>query len=133
MYGVPFSWSTVAAQASTSRSRRFSVSTLRCCALLCAAWRWWRCAHLPPASTGLTSTIGVPSTTSSSFTRTGSPSTAAMRTRCRPIGFGRSGDRVLNRQPPTPLEGAAASVFGWPVSDGLADLPVVAEGIFDAA
>ena len=53
-------------------------------------------AYLPPASTGLTSTMGVPSKASSLRTSTRSPSITAMRTRCSPIGFGLSWDRVLN-------------------------------------
>jgi hypothetical protein len=68
-----------------------------------------RQGHLPSAgSTGLTSTIGVPSSASRLWTRTLKPSIATIRTRCRPIGFGLSGDRVLK----TPVSGLLGSLRG---------------------
>ena len=59
-------------------------------------------------STGLTSMIGVPSKASSCPTVIRSPSTASTRTRCSPIGFGRSGERVVN----TPSCGRVRSLRG---------------------
>ena len=63
-------------------------------------------------STGLTSRTGVPSTASRPSTRTRVPSVPTIRTVCRPIGLGRSGERVLN----TPSTGAVSSLRGWVVS-----------------
>ena len=59
-------------------------------------------------STGLMSTTGVPSSASRGRTCTRVPSTASTSTWCRPIGLGRSADRVLN----TPRCGLAASSRG---------------------
>ena len=47
-------------------------------------------------STGFTSMMGVPFRASRCRTCSRRPSTAVMTTSCRPIGFGRSEDRVLN-------------------------------------
>jgi hypothetical protein len=58
--------------------------------------------------TGLTSRIGVPSIASRFATRTRLPSTARTRTRCSPIGLGRSGERVLK----TPCSGRDGSLRG---------------------
>ena len=62
-----------------------------------------------PRSTGLTSTTGVPSIASSGRTRIRRSSTSTTSTRCRPIGFGRSGERVLK----TPRSGTLGSSRGW--------------------
>ena len=53
--------------------------------------------------------MGVPSRASRSRSRIRRPSTASTSTVCRPIGFGRSAERVLN----TPRSGLAASSRGW--------------------
>jgi two-component system OmpR family response regulator len=58
--------------------------------------------------TGLMSMTGVLSSASSGPARIRSPWTAAMRTRCSPMGLGRSGERVLN----TPAGGRAGSSRG---------------------
>ena len=50
----------------------------------------------PERRTGFTSRTGVPSMASSGPTWTRRPSTARISTRCSPIGFGRSAERVLN-------------------------------------
>ena len=58
--------------------------------------------------TGLTSTIGVPSSASRFRTSTLMPSIAEISTLCNPTGFGRSAERVLN----TPRSGFAGSSRG---------------------
>ena len=70
----------------------------------------WRASDRPRhrARIGLTSSTGVPSTASRSRTRTALPSTATTSTRWRPIGFGRSGERVAN----TPISGRSVSPRG---------------------
>ena len=59
-------------------------------------------------STGFRSTTGVPSTASRPRTCTRPPSIAATSTRCRPIGFGRSAERVVN----TPRSGSTGRRAG---------------------
>jgi len=56
---------------------------------------------------GLTSTTGVPSMASRASTSIRSPSRATMRARCRPTGFGRLGEQVLN----TPVSGRLMARF----------------------
>ena len=63
-------------------------------------------------STGFRSRTGVPSSASSRRTRTRLPSISATSTRCRPIGLGRSGERVLN----TPWGGRDRSPRGCTAS-----------------
>jgi ribosomal protein L21 len=76
-------------------SRRASCNRSKCANDLPQRSRasWWR--------TGLTSTIGLPSTASRPLTRTRSPSMARISTRCRPIGFGRSGATSVRRNLPS--------------------------------
>src|SRR5262249_30248165 len=57
--------------------------------------------HAGGPMTGLTSTTGVPSIASRASTSIRSPSRAMMLARCRPMGFGRLGEQVLN----TPVRG----------------------------
>ena len=61
---------------------------------------------------GFTSTTGVPSIASRASTSIRSPSRATMRARCRPMGFGRLGEQVLN----TPVSGWLMSSSGWVVN-----------------
>jgi hypothetical protein len=58
------------------------------------------------------SMIGVPSTASRSRTSNLVPDLPVIRTRCNPIGFGRSGARVLR----TPCRGLVGSPRGWRTS-----------------
>jgi len=59
-------------------------------------------ASAPPGNTGFMSTTGVPSTASRGLTRRRVVSAISnTRTRCNPMGFGRSGDRVAK----TPVKG----------------------------
>jgi len=114
-YGAPLALSAVAIQASTSRSSLRSVSRLRSAGVLtdCAMRasppdqrsRWLR-------STGLMSRTGVPSIASKLRTVSDPFATDSIVTACRPIGFGRSGDRVEK----TPVSGRLKSPRGWTVS-----------------
>jgi hypothetical protein len=69
-----------------------------------AAYRW----PMLRLRAGLRCTIGVSFKASRCRTWIRRPSIAAMTTSCRPIGFGRSGDRVLN----TPFCGLDVSPLG---------------------
>jgi PPOX class probable F420-dependent enzyme len=66
----------------------------------------------PRLRTGFTSTMGVPSRASRFRTRILVPSIETISTRCSPMGFGRSGERVLN----TPCSGFAGSSRGCTLS-----------------
>ncbi len=57
----------------------------------------------PPASTGLMSTMGVPSMASIGATRNRCSATSNTMTRCSPRGLGRPGDRIAN----TPVNGTS--------------------------
>lgn len=63
----------------------------------------------PSVRTGFTSTIGVPCKASRSQTRKRLPRISTTRTRCSPIGFGRSCERVLK----TPCSAFSGSSRGW--------------------
>ncbi len=75
-----------------------------------AAGRWTTHSSRDSSITILRSTIGVPSIASSAPTRNVvGPSNPVTVTRWTPIGFGRSGERVLK----TPVSGMRSSPVGW--------------------